>query len=118
MRVVTTLSEPPAAAPPRPRPRAPPVSQLATDTPCHDGAVAADVAVDGAAPNWNRRDCVTASSSILSVASPSHVMCSLPGARITPPAPYALHCSPACSSFAGSHALAMRLPSADRGRPG
>ena len=45
-------------------------------------------------------------------------MCRRPGARITPAAPYALHCSPAASSFAGSQALATAFPSAFSGTLG
>jgi len=40
----------------------------------------------------------------------SHVMCRRPGIRMMFAAPYARHCSPAASSFAGSHVSATLRP--------
>src|SRR5439155_181249 len=47
-----------------------------------------------------------ASVSIRSVFGSFHAMWSRPGMRITPAAPYALHCSPAAVSLSGSHVAA------------
>src|SRR6266851_626680 len=122
MPVVTTVSDPPSTggAPRRPPP---PGSQSAIELPCHDRGSDPDFGSDpdecgsapeipGARPKWKRRVCVPASVSMRSVVSSCQVMCSRPGTRIIAGAPYERHCSPAASSFAGSHASATRSASA------
>jgi hypothetical protein len=65
----------------------------------------------GVPPKWNSRVCVPVSVSTFSVVSSCQVMCTRPGNRISPAAPYPLHCSPAASSLAGSHASSTFLDS-------
>ena len=114
MCVVTTFSVPPCGRRAHVLDRRRPFPTRPTDVPCQVGSPAAA----DAPPNLNIRVCVPASVSSFIASSASQVMCRRPGARITPAAPYALHCSPAASSFAGSQALATRLPSALSGNAG
>ena len=58
-----------------------------------------------------------ASVSIFSVLSSAQVMCSRPGTRMIPPAPYALHWLPSASSFAGSHAAPIARAARLSGTP-
>src|SRR5207245_1333398 len=103
---VTTFNVPACGAT-APRPRRPlGTSHDATEVPCQDGGAVADgapaAAAAAGAPKVSILVCVPAVASTLSVfSSVSQVMCSRPGSRMTPAAPYALHCSPAASSFAG-----------------
>src|SRR6185436_10299664 len=99
--VVTTFRLPhrgPAARPPPPPPRPPPppkppnpppppVSQVAIEYPWRlRGPASGCVTL-----KWKSRVCVPASISTFKVLSSAQVMCSLPGTRRLPPAPYTRH---------------------------
>src|ERR1700733_5411401 len=111
--VVTTFKAPPRSGPPGfPSPKLPRVimvpgtSQLATEIPCQSPPCPC------VAPKYKVLVWVPASNSAFSVLSSCQVMCILPGRRTIAAAPYALHCPPEDSSFAGSHAWAALRPSA------